>query len=77
MKVIQNFETFPEIINTPLSDQRLRSYDHCKLGVLEIPGFWTKQLSRAIWTLSLLPMENWKIHEYEGTEEFYNLSNEG
>jgi hypothetical protein len=34
MKVIENFETFPESINTPSSYQRFRSYDHCKLGVL-------------------------------------------
>jgi hypothetical protein len=37
MKVIENFEAFPESTNTPSSDQQFRSYDHCKLeGVLEI-----------------------------------------
>jgi hypothetical protein len=28
MEVIENFETFPEIINAPSSDQRFRSYGH-------------------------------------------------
>jgi hypothetical protein len=28
IKVIENFETFPEIINTPSSDQQFRSYGH-------------------------------------------------
>jgi hypothetical protein len=27
--------------------------------------------------LSLLPMENWKNHEYKGPREFSSLSNEG
>jgi fructose-1-phosphate kinase PfkB-like protein len=27
-KVIENFETFPESINTPSSDQRFRNYGH-------------------------------------------------
>jgi hypothetical protein len=30
-----------------------------------------------IWTLRLLPMENWKGHEYNDPREFYKLSNEG
>jgi hypothetical protein len=28
MKVIENFETFPESTNMPPSDQQFRSYDH-------------------------------------------------
>jgi hypothetical protein len=77
IEVIENFNTFPESIIKPSYDQRLRNYDHCKLGVLlEILGFWTKQLSGQIWTLSLFPMENWKSHEYKGPREIYNLSNE-
>jgi hypothetical protein len=32
MKVIDNFEAFPESTNTPPFDQQFRSYDHCKLG---------------------------------------------
>jgi hypothetical protein len=32
MKVIENFEIFPEITNMPLSDQRFKTYDHYKLG---------------------------------------------
>jgi hypothetical protein len=34
LKVIDNFGTFPESINTPSYEQQFRSYDHCKLGVL-------------------------------------------
>jgi hypothetical protein len=34
MKVIGNFEIFPESTNKPLSNQLFRSYDHWKLGVL-------------------------------------------
>jgi hypothetical protein len=34
MKMIGNFETIAESTNTPPYDQRFRSYDHCKLGVL-------------------------------------------
>jgi hypothetical protein len=34
MKVIENFEAFSESINTLSYNQRFRSYDHCKLGVL-------------------------------------------
>jgi hypothetical protein len=46
IKVMENFKTFPEIINTPLYNQWLRSYDYCRLGVLlEMPAFWTDQLS--------------------------------
>jgi hypothetical protein len=59
MKVIDNFDIFPESTNTPSYDPRFRSYDHCNLGVLlEIPSFWTEQLSGQIWMLSLLPMDN-------------------
>jgi hypothetical protein len=32
MKVIDNFEAFPESINTLPFNQQFRSYDHCKLG---------------------------------------------
>jgi hypothetical protein len=41
MIVIDNFETFPEITNMPSSDQRLGSYDHCKLGGAAGNQFWT------------------------------------
>jgi hypothetical protein len=34
MRVIENFKTFPESMNTSSSDQRFRSYGHWKLGVL-------------------------------------------
>jgi hypothetical protein len=32
MKVIDNFETFPESIDAPSYDQQFRSYDHCNFG---------------------------------------------
>jgi hypothetical protein len=35
------------------------------------------ELAEQIQTLRLLPMENWKSHEYKGPREFYILSNEG
>jgi hypothetical protein len=46
MKVIENFETFSESINTPSYDQRFGSYVHCKLGCVE-NQFWTDQ---TVWT---------------------------
>jgi hypothetical protein len=78
MRVIENFEIFPESTNTSLYDQRFRSNDHCMLG-----GAAGNQLSEQIEaaeqirTLHLLPMDNWKSHEYKGPREFYNLSNKG
>jgi hypothetical protein len=40
MEVIENFDIFLEIIDTPSYDQRFRSYERCKLGVLlKIPNF--------------------------------------
>jgi hypothetical protein len=78
MEVIENFDIFLEIIDTPSYDQRFRSYERCKLGVLlKIPNFWTGQLSGRIWTLSLFPRENRKNSEYKGSREFYILSNKG
>jgi hypothetical protein len=35
IKVIDNFETLSESINTPSYDQRFRSYDHYKLSAAE------------------------------------------
>jgi hypothetical protein len=32
MKVIWNFQAFPENTNMSPSAQRFRTYDHCKLG---------------------------------------------
>jgi hypothetical protein len=76
IKAIVIFETFLERINTLSYDQRFRSFERCKLGVLlKIPTFWTDQLSGRIWTLSLFPWENRKNSEYKGSREFYNLSN--
>jgi hypothetical protein len=75
-RVIESFETFPESIKILSYDQRFRSYDRCKLGVLpEISGFWTDQLSAQIWTLSLYPKEISKNYKYQNPREFYNLSN--
>jgi hypothetical protein len=39
MKVIENFVTFLESINTPSSNQRFKSYDHCKLGGAAVNHF--------------------------------------
>jgi hypothetical protein len=35
-KVVDNFDIFSESIDTPSYDQWLRSYDHCKLVVLDL-----------------------------------------
>jgi hypothetical protein len=40
-------------------------------------SFGQIKLSGQIWSLRLLPMENWKSHEYKGPREFYRISNEG
>jgi hypothetical protein len=48
MKVIENFEIFPESTNTPSYDQRFRSYGHCKLGVLLKLSSGQTAASRAI-----------------------------
>jgi hypothetical protein len=77
-KVIENFYTFPESINTPSYHQRFRCYDLCNLGCCwKFPVFWTDQLSGWMWTLSLLPLNNWKSPKYKGPREFYNLSYKG
>jgi hypothetical protein len=36
VKVIGNFEMFPESTNMPLSDQRCRSYGHWNLGEVSV-----------------------------------------
>jgi hypothetical protein len=44
VKVIKNFKTFPESINTPSSDQQFRNFGHWKLGevlVLDRSAIWT------------------------------------
>jgi hypothetical protein len=59
IKVIENFDTFPESINTPSHDQQFRNYDHCKLGVLLQIHFWIDQ---ATWTnLDFKPTSNGKL----------------
>jgi hypothetical protein len=61
IKLIDNFETFLESINTPSHDQRFRSYDHCKLGVLLKIQFWTNY---ATWTnLDFNPTSDGKLTE--------------
>jgi hypothetical protein len=66
-KLVDNFDIFPDSTDTPSYDQWIRSYDLCNLGCC-----WNFQFSRQIklprqiWTLSLLPLENWKSHEYKG-----------
>jgi hypothetical protein len=57
MKVIENFEIFPERTNTPSYDQWLRSYGHCKLGVLLKLSSGQTAASRAIWTLDQMKNE--------------------
>jgi hypothetical protein len=48
IKVVDNFDIFPESIDLPSYDQRIRSYDLCKLGaLLEFPVSKTDQ---ATWT---------------------------
>jgi hypothetical protein len=77
-KMVDNFYIFLESIDTPAYDQRIRSYDPCKLGVvlLEINSEQIR-LSGQVWTLSPLPKELWGNSEYKDTREFYNLSNGG
>jgi hypothetical protein len=78
VRVIENFYIFSESTNTPSYDQRIRSYDDCKLGGAAGNQFSEQiELAEQIQTLRLLPMENWKSHEYKGPREFYILSNEG
>jgi hypothetical protein len=63
IKVMENFETFPENICTPSYDQWFSSYDHCKLGegVLLKIRFWTDQ---ATWrNLDFKPTSNEKLTE--------------
>jgi hypothetical protein len=79
MKVIENFEIFPEITNMPLSDQRFKTYDHYKLGggVLQEINSGQIKLSGQIWTLSPLPKELWEYTGYQNSREFCKLSNDG
>jgi hypothetical protein len=67
VKVIDNFETFPESINTFPSDQQFKSYDHCKLRVLLEINSGQIKLSGQIWTLSPLPKELWGNFEYQNS----------
>jgi hypothetical protein len=71
MEVIENFETFPESINTPASNQRFRNYGKVRGGV----SSGQIELSGLIWTLSPLPSEIWGNLEYQNPREFCNLSN--
>jgi hypothetical protein len=61
-KLVDNFDIFPESIDTTSSDQWFRSYDLCKLGeVLLKIHFWTNQ---ATWTiLDFKPTPNGKLEE--------------
>jgi hypothetical protein len=61
-KVVDNFDIFPEIIDTSSSDLRFRSYDLCKLGVLlEFPVF---RIDQATWTnLDFKPTSNEELEE--------------
>jgi hypothetical protein len=77
VKVIDNFETFPESINMSSSDQQFKSYDHCKLGVLLEINSGQIKLSGQIWTLSPLPKELWGNFEYQNSREFLKFSNDG
>jgi hypothetical protein len=77
IKVIENFESFPESINTPSYHQRFRSYGHCKLGVLLEISSAEIQLSGQVWTLRPFSKEISKNSEYKNHREFYNCSNEG
>jgi hypothetical protein len=77
MKVIENFETFPESINTSSYDQWFRNYEHYKLGVLLEINSGQIKLSGQIWTLRPLREEIWKNSKYKDPRKFYNLSNEG
>jgi hypothetical protein len=79
IKVIYNFVTFLESINTPSFDQRFSSYDHCKLGGGVLLEFSSGQIeiTGKIWDLSSLPMENWQNLEYKDHTEFHKLSNKG
>jgi hypothetical protein len=77
MKVIENFETFPESTNTSSYDQWFRSYEHYKLGVLLEINSEQIKLSGQIWTLRPLREEIWKNSKYKDPTKFYNLSNEG
>jgi hypothetical protein len=76
MKVIENFETSPESINTPSYDQWFRSYDHYKLGVLLEINSGQIKLSGQFWTLRPLPRKIWKNSEYKDPRKFYKLSND-
>jgi hypothetical protein len=70
-------EFFTESTNMPPSDQRFRSYDHCKLEVLlEVNSRYIK-LSGQIWILSPLPKEFSRNSEYQNPIKFHNLSNDG
>jgi hypothetical protein len=53
-KVLDNFDIFPESIDTPSYDQWFRSYDFCKLGGAAEIYFWIEQ-------------DNWTNLEFEQT----------
>jgi hypothetical protein len=76
-KLIVNFLNFPFITHTLKSDKQRRSYDRFKLGCCWKSISGQIKLPGQFWTLRLLPLENWKSHEYKGPREFYILSNEG
>jgi hypothetical protein len=76
-KVIENFYTFSESINTPSYDQRFMSYSPCNLGVLLEISSGQNKLSGQVWTLWPLTKNIGKDSEYKNPREFYNLSNEG
>jgi hypothetical protein len=75
MEVIENFETFLESINAPLSDQKFRNYGHWKLG--EVSVLHGSNCLDQFGLLSPLSNEIWKNLEYQNPGEFFNLSNGG
>jgi hypothetical protein len=76
-KVVNNFENFPESINTPSYDQRFTSYDRCKLGVLLKFISVQNKIPVQIWNLSLLSMEKWKNLEYRVINHFITFLTKG
>jgi hypothetical protein len=56
-------------------DQKLSPQIGGDAGIFQFLG--QIKVPEEIWTLSLLPRENWKSLEFKGRREFYNLSNEG
>jgi hypothetical protein len=62
MKVIENFETFLERINTPSYDQWFRSYDHCKLGGVA-GNSWFLDRAAISTNLNVKPTSNRELDE--------------